>query len=205
MTAVIDNLMECLTIEIQVERAKNISISCIYRTPGSCIDYFNTKIAEILEKYKDKVTFVCGDFNIDLLKSNDHKKTAEFIDTMFSFGFYPLILKPSRITKDSATLIDNIFVNITDGKINSGLLVTDVSDHLPVFAVLERNNKLNFPEKIQTHYSGRVKTPEAIAALKTGLANHDWQEIYVEDTNDAYNAFLDTFLTLYDRYCPLKS
>ena len=95
------------------------------------------------------MTFVCGDLNIDLLKSNDHKKTAEFIDTMFSFGFYPLIIKPSRITKDSATLIDNIFVNITDGKINSGLLVTDVSDHLPVFAVLERNNKLNFPEKIQ--------------------------------------------------------
>ena len=204
MTAVIDNLMECLTIAIKVERAKNILISCIYRTPGSCIDYFNTKTLEILEKHKDKVTFVCGDFNIDLLKSSEHKKTAEFIDTMFSLGFYPLILKPSRITKDSATLIDNIFVNITEGKINSGLLVTDVSDHLPVFAVLERNNKFNLPEKIQTHYSGRVKTPEAIAALKMGLANHDWQEVYVENTNDAYNAFLDTFLTLYDRYCPVK-
>lgn len=82
--------------------------------------------------------------------------------------------------------------------------MTDVSDHLPVFAVLERNNQLNFAEKIQTHYSGRVKTPEAIAALKTGMANHDWQEVYLEDTNDAYNAFLDTFLTLYDRYCPVK-
>lgn len=150
------------------------------------------------------MTFVCGDFNIDLLKSNDHKKTAEFIDTMFSFGFYPLILKPSRITKDSATLIDNIFVNITNGNINSGLLVTDVSDHLPVFAVLEGNNNFNFLEKIQTHYSGRVKTPEAIAAFKTGLANHDWHEVYVEDTNDAHNAFLDTFMTLYDRYCPVK-
>ncbi len=73
------------------------------------------------------------------------------------------------------------------------------------FAVLKRNNKLNLPEKIQTHYSGRVKTPETIAALKTGLANHDWQQVYVEDTNDAYNAFLDTFLTLYDRYCPVKT
>ena len=26
----------------------------------------------------------------------------------------------------------------------------------------------------------------------------------MEDTNDAYSAFLDTFLTLYDGYCPVK-
>ncbi|KAM3592138.1 uncharacterized protein V6R79_013382 [Siganus canaliculatus] len=65
--------------------------------------------------------------------------------------------------------------------------------------LLERKNKLNLPERIQTHYSGRVKTPEAIEALKIALTNHDWQEVYVEDTDDAYNAFLDTFLSYYDR------
>lgn len=59
---------------------------------------------------------------------------------------------------------------------------------------------LHFPEKILTHYSGRVKTTEAVAALKTGLANPDWQDVYVEDTD----AFLDTFLTLYDRDCPVQ-
>ena len=31
MTAVIDDLMECLTIEIKVERAKNILIICIFK------------------------------------------------------------------------------------------------------------------------------------------------------------------------------
>lgn len=67
-------------------------------------------------------------------------------------------------------MIANIFVNITEGKINSGLLVTDVSDHLPVFAVLERKKRLKFSEKIQTHYSGGVKTAEAIGAFKMGLA-----------------------------------
>lgn len=57
MTAVIDNLMECLTIEIQVERSKNILVSCIYRTPASCIDQFTKEISVILEKHKEKVTF----------------------------------------------------------------------------------------------------------------------------------------------------
>lgn len=109
MTTVVDNLMECVTIEIEVEKSKNILISCIYRTPGSCIDQFNRKISELYEKHNDKVILVCGDFNIDLLKCNDHTKTTEFINVMFSLSFYPLIVKPSRITKDSATLIDKIF------------------------------------------------------------------------------------------------
>ena len=195
MTTVIDNSMECVTIEINVERSKNILISCIYRTPGSCIDQFNKKISELYEMHKDKVIFVCGDFNIDLMKSNEHIKNKEFVDNMFSLSFYPLIVKPSRITRDSATLIDNIFANVMDDKIISGLLVTDVSDHLPVFAVLEMKNKCKLRANRHTYNLVRKKSPEAILALKADLLSHDWQEVYVEDTNEAYNAFLGTFLS----------
>ena len=204
MTTVIDNLMECVTIEIIVERSKNILISCIYRTPGTCIDQFNKKIYELYERHHDKVILVCGDFNIDLMKFNDHTKTTDFVNLMFSLSFYPLIVKPSRITKDSLTLIDNIFINVFDGKRKSGLLLTDVSDHLPVFTVIEMNNKLNLQTKRQVNNLVRMKSPEAIKALKADLSNHDWQEVFVENTNEAYDAFLDTFLTLYDRHCPLR-
>lgn len=41
-------------------------------------------------------------------------------------------------------------------------------------------------------------------APKTELLNHDWPEVYTEDTNASYDAFLDTFLTLYDEDCPLE-
>lgn len=76
MTTVIDNLMERLPVEIKVERSKRVLISCFCRTPGSCIDQFNT-ISELYERHK--VILVCGDFNIDLLKSNDYMKTAKFL------------------------------------------------------------------------------------------------------------------------------
>uniref|UniRef100_A0A3Q1FN66 Platelet-derived growth factor (PDGF) family profile domain-containing protein n=1 Tax=Acanthochromis polyacanthus TaxID=80966 RepID=A0A3Q1FN66_9TELE len=60
----------------------------------------------------------------------------------------------------------------------------------------------------QTSNLIRTKTPEAIMALmalKTDLINHDWQEVYVNNTNQSYNAFLDTFLFFfYDRHCPLN-
>ena len=85
-------------------------------------------------------------------------------------------------------MIDNIFIKVIDGKIKSGLLVTDVSDYLPVFTVLEINNKSKFRTKKQNNLI-RIKSPEAIIAFKTELLNYDWQEVYVDYINESYEAF----------------
>ena len=52
-----------------------------------------------------------ADWNIDLMKHQSHDKTGEFLDIMFSRSFFPLISRPTRITSNSTTLIDNIFIN----------------------------------------------------------------------------------------------
>ncbi|KAL7373405.1 hypothetical protein ABVT39_006045 [Epinephelus coioides] len=46
LSVVVDNLLECVTIEIVLERKKNIIVSCIYRTPGSNIDLFRDWMEE---------------------------------------------------------------------------------------------------------------------------------------------------------------
>ena len=87
-----------------------------------------------------------GDYNINLLNIDNHLPTAEFLETMYSHGFYLLINKPTRIKNTTATLIDNIFrnyENIRDTDLFNGILYTDISDHLPVFSV-------NFKEKNKT-------------------------------------------------------
>ena len=89
-------------------------------------------------KNTSKTIFVCGDFNIYLLKNNNkgnNKGTQHCVEVLFSLGIYPLIDKPSRITDSNATLIDNIFTNELNSYITSGLLINDISDHLPVFCV----------------------------------------------------------------------
>lgn len=204
MTFSIDNLMECLSVEIEGNRSKNMLISCVYRTPGSCIDKFSKIISEMLERQNEKFTFVCGDFNIDLLKSNEHTQTSEFVNTMFSLGFYPLILRPTRITKDSASLIDNIFINKSNVKTKSGLLVTDITDHLPVFTVLDMMNQLHLRKEQQHFNLVRLKLFGATEAMKIESLNQNWQNVYVEDVNDSYNAFLEIFTQIYDNHCPLK-
>ena len=71
------------------------------------------KIIEIQSKIKEenKVAYLMGDFNIDLLKVNIHAKTKEFVNDVISQGFLPKITRPTRITPRSATLIDHIYSN----------------------------------------------------------------------------------------------
>ena len=54
---------------------------------------------------------------------------------MYSYSFLSLITRPTRFTSTSATLIDNIMTNVFNDAIVSGILVSDVSDHLLVFYV----------------------------------------------------------------------
>ena len=50
----------------------------------------------------------------------------------------PHILKPTRITNHSSTLIDNIFFNSIKYQTVSGNLFHDLKDHLSNFLIIER-------------------------------------------------------------------
>ena len=68
----------------------------------------------------NKDVYLMGGFNIDLLKSEISDLTHDFLWSLQSYSFFPVIDKPTRVYNNSATLIDNIFVNRFDHKISSG-------------------------------------------------------------------------------------
>jgi hypothetical protein len=78
--------------------------------------------------------FVAGDCNINLLNHEKHTDTETFIDNIFSHYHFPVISRPTRFCATSSTLINNIFVDSLDDY-HSGILIADVSDHLPVFYI----------------------------------------------------------------------
>ena len=203
MSTVINDVFECVTIEILMEKKKNIIVSCMYRTPGSNIDSFINWVAEKCTKSNHKTMFICGDYNIDLLNPNKHRMTDKFINTLYSLSLYPKITRPSRITSHCATLIDNIFTNVLDNNIISGLLINDITDHLPVFIVYNCNyNKTS--KDIRPQYR-RVRTEESMIALENNLIAYDWDSIYKEnDVNIAYDKFGKSFKQLYDKNCPVR-
>lgn len=148
---------------------------------GSCIDLFINNLADLLGRICGrKNLFDCGDFNIDWLKQNDHKLTRDFCDTMFNFGSWPLIDK-------RATLTDNLFKNVHE-QLTSGLLLNDISDHLPIFVKLSkrRDNRLvglNEP----TYKLVRIGTLERAETLKLNLASYGCDKVYVDDPNQSYD------------------
>jgi exonuclease III len=116
-----------------------------YRPPGQDLDKFNNEwnlLLAILQA-KTKDIYIMGDFNIDLLKAQDHRTTLNFLDTMSSYHFLPVITQPTRITLNTATLIDNFFTNRTSKIIDSAIIVEDISDHLPIMTWIDITPKLN--------------------------------------------------------------
>ena len=60
-----------------------------------------------------------------------------FFNSLMSQSLIVIIAKPSRVTDQTATLIHNIF-STQSNKFVSGILISDVPDHLPLF-ILKRN------------------------------------------------------------------
>ena len=64
-----------------------------------------------------------------------HVETEDFFNNVFSYFQYPTITCPTRFSSTTSKLIDNIFVNIIKNDYYFGLLISDLSDHLPVFYI----------------------------------------------------------------------
>ena len=124
-------------IEIVKPQGKNIVTGVIYRPPNQNVDEFLTMTNELLSKIskENKIFYLMGDFNLNLMNHHCHSVTGEFLYALYLNMFFPLITRPTRITGHSATLIDNIFVNQFFDRSRSGLFFTDISDHLPIFSI----------------------------------------------------------------------
>ena len=107
----------------------------MYIRPGGNIELFNEHLQSLVESIKPKNYILCEDMNINPLNVN-HSGTQTFHDLMFAFGLYPLINRSTRITLGSSALIDNTFSKILN-KSKSGVLINDISDHLPIFCCIE--------------------------------------------------------------------
>ena len=67
-------------------------------------DYLNELLYKLSKE--NKTMFLLGDFNINLLNYDIHPPTNEFLKSLLFHYFFPYILRPSRVTTNSKTLID---------------------------------------------------------------------------------------------------
>ena len=68
-------------------------------------------ISLIVLRDRSKSVFLCGDYNIDLLKDNANDNFNIFYENVISSSFIPSITLPTRMCDTTSTLIDNIYTN----------------------------------------------------------------------------------------------
>ena len=142
------------------------------------------------------------------MKINERNVYQQYIDQFLSSGFIPRIPLPTRLSRRSGSLIDQIFHrNIgTERKYASGIVVSKISDHFPYFICLDINQERNLPPKkviISTYneaavsnFSNEVDDTDILSKLDPDLCT-------VPDQN--CRIILDDLGTAYKKKFPVKT
>ena len=112
----------------------------VHRPPDGDLNICETFFKKILSDSTivNKRFFLAGDFNINLFNFETSKKVQSFVNLMFEFSMIPTINKPTRVTKHTATAIDNIITNcIINSDFKSAIVKMDLSDHFPIIFINE--------------------------------------------------------------------
>ena len=133
------------------------------------------------------------DHNLDFLKHSIHKRTQDFIELNLDNNLLP---STTRITKSSATLIDNIMVS-QGLMINSEsrIIIDDISDHLP--------SVVKFKDLLQKTKTSKIITSrnlmdKALQKINDSLMRTNWSTVITENVNDSFDTFHDLLLKTLD-------
>ena len=206
---------DCDSIFIEITNSsshirKNIIIGIIYRPETVNLADFHSELSRVFDVINDesKQSYIMGDFNIDLLKCDRDPQVNDFINLVFSSGYYPTIDRPTRITETSISLIDNILTNDPPDAIDSGVLVNDISDHFPIFTITSMRPPTGHSTPPGFSYAKRARQlkPNNIKGFTQALSIANWNFVLDDDdAESAFNSFHDRTSKLFDIHCPIKT
>ena len=136
--------LELLCVEISPPKSKPFLVVAWYRPPNDPVDSFNKleKALAFLDK-EGKEIILLGDTNCDLAKKSTDQAPdnyAKHISSLYElFSFKQLIEEPTRVTLDTATVIDHVATTCPRNIIKSGVLEVSLSDHYMVYCIRKFN------------------------------------------------------------------
>ncbi|VDI44092.1 Hypothetical predicted protein [Mytilus galloprovincialis] len=131
--------IETMWFEVKPSYKKSFLLCFVYRPPKSLIgwiDKFEDEI-KIAMKYNSDVILM-GDFNINCLQPN--KIPQRWLTALETYNFQQVIKEPTRVTNESKTLIDHIYVTSLSMVKEAHVSKYSISDHYPI--CMTRQEKL---------------------------------------------------------------
>ena len=136
------------------------------------------------------------------MKYDTHDPTREFLELNLEQNLIPTITKPTRITKTSATLLDNIIVGKYFHNFTANIAICDISDHLPI--VMNSHQPSLYKKKPLT-MTTRVLNEEACRSITDILQRVNWTENLESKTaEESYSCFHKEVQSTLDKISPLK-
>ena len=195
---------------------KTVVIGNVYRSPARNPENFNSLLENILHTLnrhvKNKLFYLVGDFNQDLIKYDTDANSQNLVNTAMSHGLVQLVSRPTRLTEHTATLIDHVYTNNLDCTLSCNIVTLDLSDHLAIHTKVSLNpNSPNIPKTKNRPDTGhrrdfRMFNEANNYKFKTLIDDENWEEVYGEmDTQDQYNKFTKIYMAHYNTAYPIKS
>ena len=161
--------------------SKDVIVGNIYKPPKDNYDIenintFTTEIENAIHELdrRNSEILIAGDYNINLLNLDVRQAFSDFFDSMLANSLFPRITLPTRLDKNSCTLIDNIYFKLSPlfADATSGIIFSRISDHFPYFVGLKlqvsSNDKKSRFEKVCTNKeNGTHALLESLRAANT--------------------------------------
>ena len=202
--------LETKTLEnivIEIKSKPNLLFCSGYRPPNTDISEFLSSYEKILTTLKahKHTEYVIGiDHNLDFIKHHLHKPTKTFIELNTDSNMLATITRPTRITKTSATLIDNLFISrYLQTNYKSGILLDDTSDHMPCYLTLQdATDHIKTIKEIQYRNLSEKNKKKICESIET----IDWtSRLCSLDTDSSFTDFHNYLTSTIDKIAPVRT
>ena len=182
----IPHVYESIWIKIKIKNGPDKIIGNVYRPNTAPLANLEQSI-EIHNQILDKILTnkshnkcdiqILSDFNVNMLNFETHGLTNDYINSLISKSFLPVITLPTRVKHQSATLIDHIWTNKVCSNYKSGIIINSLSDHFPVVYFEEgKYQKVQLPDR-----NTRKINTKTIPAFCKILRSTSWGNVTSEE------------------------
>ena len=195
-----ENGFQQLWVRIQHIKLKSFLLCVVYRPPDceiTCLEeYLTPSIIEALLYGKDII--ITGDLNCDLLSNKPESQVLKDLCTMLNLSH--IISKPTRVTKESASLLDVILTTNSHQVISSAVLENTISDHFTVTASIRLKAAKPKPFQIRSR-SYKMYEPKTFS---DDISKVSWNDLEnLTDVNTRLEQFNNAFLALLKLHAPV--
>lgn len=141
--------------------------------------------------------YIFGDFNINILIQN-YNTAQNLVNTYHSSSLFSTLNKPTRVTKNSAMLINHFWTNSVHKYLTSGIIFNLISDHFPIISSFSVSISCNV--STVTTFQKRIISFNSIQAYKNDLSKFQWISLAEQNLNVNFilESYLDKFLQLHN-------